>query len=122
MTGPLYSGASLTAVCRSEVVAPPIRIGMRSPICSTATITLAISSSDGVISPLSPITSACCRTAVSTIRSLSTITPRSSTRYPLQASTTETMFFPMSCTSPLTVASTMRPADAARPSRRSASM
>ena len=61
-------------------------------------------SRDGVMSPLNPITSTCSALALAMICSLGTITPMSITSYPLQASTTPTMFFPMSCTSPFTVA------------------
>ena len=49
-------------------------------------------------------------TASSTMRCASTMTPRSRISYPLQAITTETMFLPMSWTSPLTVAMSTRPA------------
>jgi hypothetical protein len=60
--------------------------------------------------PDRPIASAPSRSAVSRMASAGTITPRSITRYPLQPRTTPTMFFPMSWTSPLTVASTTVPA------------
>ncbi len=42
-----------------------------------------------------------------------TITPRSITSKSLQRSTTPTMFLPMSCTSPLTVAITITPLERA---------
>ncbi len=68
-----------------------------------------ISPSDGVISPLSPTNRAPLSIAVSTIRSGGTITPRSFMPKPLQFITTSTMFLPMSCTSPFTVAITISP-------------
>ena len=68
--------------------------------------TCAISSSDGVMSPESPTRSAPRSTAVSRIFCAGTITPRSTTSKLLHWSTTPTMFLPMSCTSPLTVAIT----------------
>ena len=49
--------------------------------------------------------------AVATITSGATITPRSITSYPLQPITTVAMFFPISCTSPFTVATSTLPAD-----------
>ena len=61
--------------------------------------------------PERPTMSQSCSIATSRIRSAGTITPRSMTSYPLQPRTTPTMFLPMSCTSPLTVASTIRAAD-----------
>ncbi len=60
--------------------------------------------------------SAFSRTAVSRMRSAGTITPRSSTSKLLHWSTTPTMFLPMSCTSPLTVAITTLPFDRLEPS------
>ena len=57
------------------------------------------------------------RCAVSRIRSVGTITPRSITSKLLHWSTTPTMFLPMSCTSPLTVASTILPFERARLAR-----
>ncbi len=71
--------------------------------------TCAISSSDGVIRPDTPIMSAFSAMAASRIFCAGTITPRSMTSKLLQASTTPTMFLPMSCTSPLTVAITILP-------------
>ena len=59
---------------------------------------------DGVISPLAPMMDAPRATASSMILSFSTITPRSTTSKPLQLRTMPVIFFPMSCTSPLTVA------------------
>src|SRR5438552_16828274 len=43
------------------------------------------------------------------------MTPRSMTSKLLHCSTTPTMFLPMSCTSPLTVATTMRPLERCAP-------
>ena len=57
-----------------------------------------------MINPLNPITSTSCFLASSNIFSAGTITPRSITSKPLQAITTPTIFLPISCTSPLTVA------------------
>ena len=100
-----YSGAIFTAVCIRLVVAPPINKGISIfslvisfPICT-------ISSSDGVINPLKPIISTLCFFASCKILSAETITPKSIISYPLQPSTTPTIFFPISCTSPFTVAS-----------------
>ena len=59
--------------------------------------------------------------ALSKILSQWTITPRSVTSKPLHASTTPTMFLPMSCTSPFTVAMRKRPAERPRSARRRAS-
>ena len=56
--------------------------------------------------PLTPIASAPISAALSRIASLGTITPRSVTSNPLQLSTIAVIFFPMSWTSPLTVAMT----------------
>ena len=74
-----YAGAIRTAVCWREVVAPPISSGTSSPRRSISSATSTIWSSDGVISPESPITSAPSATAVSRILSAGTITPRSIT-------------------------------------------
>ena len=60
--------------------------------------------------PERPMMSASCSSAASRIFSQEHITPTSTTLKLLHPSTTPTMFFPMSCTSPLTVASTMTPA------------
>ena len=76
------------------------------------------------MSPETPIRSAFSSRAVSRICAAGTMTPRSMTSKLLQRSTTPTMFLPISCTSPLTVAVTILPAarGAAPPSRFSASM
>ena len=58
-TGWLYSGAIFTAVCGLLVVAPPISSGRVMPRRSISRATKTISSSDGVMSPLRPIMSAC---------------------------------------------------------------
>ena len=100
-----------TEVCAGEVVAPPISNGSVNPWRCISLATCTISSSDGVIRPDSPIMSALSRRAVSRIFSHGTMTPRSITSKLLHWSTTPTMFLPMSCTSPLTVAMTMRPLD-----------
>ncbi len=63
------------------------------------------------MSPDRPIMSARSARATSRIFCAGTITPRSITSKLLQRSTTPTMFLPMSCTSPLTVASTILPLD-----------
>ena len=77
-----------------------------------------------MISPETPIRSAFASRAVSRICAAGTMTPRSITSKLLQRSTTPTMFLPMSCTSPLTVAVTIVPVawGTAPPSRFSASM
>jgi hypothetical protein len=51
-TAPEYLGAIFTAVCRAEVVAPPIRSGTESFSCSNSWATCTISSRLGVIRPL----------------------------------------------------------------------
>ena len=79
MTGPWYSGSILTAVCVREVVAPPMSSGSSKPWRSISPARWRISSSDGVISPDSPIRSASLSRAVSRIRPAGTITPRSIT-------------------------------------------
>ncbi len=79
MTGPWYFLSTLTAVWAREVVAPPIISGMSSPWRSISAAKLTISSSDGVISPDSPMTSASCSFAASRIFCAGTITPRSMT-------------------------------------------
>ena len=58
------------------------------------------------MSPLTAMMSAPTFCASSRIVSLSTITPRSCTSNPLQVSTIPVIFFPISCTSPFTVANT----------------
>ena len=100
----------MTAVWILEVVAPPIIRGILKPLLSISEATWTISSRDGVISPESATMSACSFSAVSRILSQGTITPRSMTSKPLHWNTIETMFFPMSCTSPFTVAITTLPA------------
>ena len=116
-TGPLYRGAIFTAVCSREVVAPPMMTGVRKPAFSISATTCPISSSEGVMSPLSPTKSAFSAMARSTMRSAGTITPRSITSKLLQARMTPTMFLPMSCTSPLTVAMMNLPRFAVSPVR-----
>ena len=63
------------------------------------------------MSPERPIMSASKALASDNILSEVTITPRSMISYPLQPKTTPTIFFPMSCTSPLTVAKIIFPLD-----------
>ena len=79
MTSPVYLGAIFTAVCRAEVVAPPIRRGSFSPSCSNSWATCTISSRLGVIRPLSPTMSTCWALASSMIFVQGTITPKSIT-------------------------------------------
>ena len=68
-----------TAVCTRLVVAPPISSGTLKPSRSISAATWHISSSEGVISPDSPMMSAFSRLAVSRIFCAGTITPRSIT-------------------------------------------
>src|SRR5947208_3031136 len=98
-----------SAVWALLVVAPPISSGVvrLSRCISPATVT--ISSRDGVIRPLRPIMSARLSFAAFRMSCHGTITPRSMTSKPLHCRTTPTMFLPMSWTSPLTVAITIRP-------------
>ena len=63
------------------------------------------------MSPDSPIMSAPISRALVRILSQETMTPMSVTSKPLHESTTPTMFLPMSCTSPFTVAMRNFPAD-----------
>ena len=70
-------GAIFTAVCTRLVVAPPMSSGMVNPSRSISLATWTISSSEGVMSPLKPIMSACVSRAVCRIFSHGTITPRS---------------------------------------------
>ena len=106
------------------VVAPPISNGMSRPWRSISAASRHIWSRLGVISPEAPIRSAFSRRAVSRICTAGTMTPRSITSKLLQRSTTPTMFLPISCTSPLTVAVTILPAasGARPPARFSSSM
>ena len=79
ITGPLYRGVTLTAVCARDVVAPPISSGISKPWRCISLAKLTISSSDGVISPERPIRSAPTSVALSRIFCAGTITPRSIT-------------------------------------------
>ncbi len=67
------------------------------------------------MSPDSPMRFAPSRVAASRIFSQDTMTPRSMTSKLLHCSTTPTMFLPMSCTSPLTVAMTTLPLERLAP-------
>src|SRR5882672_3742519 len=98
-----------SAVWTFDVVAPPISSGRWKPwrVISSATVT--ISSSEGVIRPLNPMMSALLSLADFRISWNGTMTPRSMTSKLLHCRTTPTMFLPMSCTSPLTVAMTILP-------------
>ena len=96
-----------------EVVAPPIIKGCVMPRRFISLAICTISSNDGVINPLKPMMSTFSLCAVSRILSAGTITPRSMISYPLQPSTTPTIFLPISCTSPFTVASNILAAPAA---------
>jgi len=69
-------GAILTAVCTRDVVAPPISSGMEKPSRCISRATWAISSSDGVMRPERPITSAFSWRATSSIFCAGTMTPR----------------------------------------------
>eukprot|EP00001_Collodictyon_triciliatum_P080402 14228_6 len=91
-----------------DVVAPPMSNGSFMPRRFISFATVTISSSDGVMSPESPSTSASSATHASRIFSQEHITPMSTTSL-LQPRTTPTIFLPMSCTSPLTVAMTILP-------------
>merc|ERR1719420_1786513 len=89
---------------------PPMSSGVLMPRSSIRLTTVTISSREGVMSPLRPMMSALCSSAASRIFSQGHITPRSITLKLLQPRTTATIFFPMSCTSPLTVAMMTVPA------------
>ena len=99
----------MIAVCLGEVVAPPINNGIVNPCRSISFATFSISSREGVIKPLKHIASTFSFFAVFNIFSHGTITPRSIISKLLQAKTTLTIFLPMSCTSPFTVASRILP-------------
>ena len=74
-----YSGSIRAAVCAAEVVAPPMSSGVSNPRRFISRATPTISSKDGVISPLKPITSAPSSRAASSIVCDGTMTPRSTT-------------------------------------------
>ena len=78
-TSPEYFGAIFTAVCRADVVAPPIKSGSVSPACSNSWATCTISSRLGVIRPLRPTMSTRWALASSMIFAQGTMTPRSTT-------------------------------------------
>ena len=99
----------MTEVCAGLVVAPPMSSGRKSPRRCISFATPTISSSDGVISPDSPIMSQLSLSAISRIFAVGTITPRSMTSKLLHCSTTPTIFLPISWTSPFTVARTILP-------------
>ena len=79
MVVPSYAGATRTAVCWREVVAPPMSSGSFSPRRCISVATLTISSSEGVMSPDRPTASALSATAVSRMTDAGVITPRSMT-------------------------------------------
>ncbi len=79
MTGCEYCGAMRTAVCWRDVVAPPMSSGSDRPRRSISCATSTMWSSEGVMSPDRPTTSAPCSSAVSRIASPGTMTPRSIT-------------------------------------------
>ena len=79
IVGPVYAGATLTAVCLPLVVAPPIKSGIVIPRRVISVATVIISSSEGVIRPDSPTRSAPSSVAVSRILWPGTMTPRSVT-------------------------------------------
>mmetsp|Transcript_4916 Transcript_4916/g.12722 ORF Transcript_4916/g.12722 Transcript_4916/m.12722 type:complete len:214 (+) Transcript_4916:1353-1994(+) len=83
--------------------------GILSPRRSISFATVIISSSDGVMRPDRPRTSALCSFTAAMIFATGHITPRSTTLKLLHPRTTPTMFLPMSCTSPFTVAMTTVP-------------
>ena len=68
-----------TAVCARLVVAPPMSSGIVKPCRSISRATCTISSSEGVMRPERPITSAPDSRAAAKIFSAGTITPRSTT-------------------------------------------
>ncbi|EWS64149.1 hypothetical protein Y695_02614 [Hydrogenophaga sp. T4] len=100
-------------MCTRLQVAPPISSG----ICfsrkwasfSISLATYCISSRLGVIRPERPTMSAPSSFALASTSWQGTITPMFTTSKLLHWSTTVTMFLPMSCTSPLTVAITILP-------------
>ena len=72
-------GATFTAVCIFDVVAPPMSSGIFIPVRSISFATKTISSSDGVISPERPRMSALCSLHFSRIAAHGCITPQSTT-------------------------------------------
>ena len=91
------------------MVAPPIITGRFKPKRVISPKKYSISSKEGVIKPLNAMMSAFSSIAVWMILSAGTITPKSITSKLLHCITTLTMFLPMSCTSPFTVAITTLP-------------
>ena len=89
--------------------------GIFIPSASIALAMSTISSKDGVMSPERPQMSALFSFSAAMILSFGHMTPMSITLKLLHPSTTATMFLPMSCTSPLTVAMRNTPAFAASP-------
>jgi hypothetical protein len=69
----------LSAVCARLVVAPPMSSGMVNPSRAISAATKVISSSDGVMSPDSPMASAPTSRARCRMVAHGTITPRSTT-------------------------------------------
>ena len=110
-TGEFISGNIFTAVWAFDVVAPPIKSGIFNFNLFNSLAKKTISSREGVINPESPIISTFSSTAVFIIFSGGTITPKSMISKLLQAKTTPTIFFPISWTSPLTVAIKIFPAE-----------
>ena len=78
-TGCCGTGAILTAVCAALVVAPPMRRGIVQPVRLISFAACTISSSEGVMSPESPMASALLSSAAARIFSHGTMTPRSMT-------------------------------------------
>ena len=103
-------------MCAFDVVAPPINSGKSKPLRCISLATYTISSNDGVIRPDKPIISTFSSFATCKILAHGTITPRSITSKLLHCNTTPTIFLPISCTSPLTVAIRILPLDEALPS------
>lgn len=68
---------NFTAVCSFDVVAPPTMSGIFMPAFSMASAMWHISSSEGVMRPLTPMMSTFSRKAVSMMVSVGTMTPRS---------------------------------------------
>ena len=91
-------------MCILEVVAPPMRSGIFMPAFSISFATVTISSKDGVIKPERPKMSASLSLTAFKMSSHGHMAPISTTLKLLQPNTTATMFLPMSCTSPFTVA------------------
>ena len=99
-----YEGSILFTVNFSVIAAPPTNIGISIPASRRTATVFTISAADFTRSPESPTKSAFSVIIASLIFSAGVLIPRSITLYPLFPIIIPTRFFPISWTSPLTVA------------------